>query len=113
VHEFRVIVASSRFDESVAFYGERLGWPVTKQFPGGRIFGCGAQARIEVLDEPGATRSSTACAIHVDDADALHERLVAAGVPIVQPPTDQPWGHRNVTVEDPDGTRLTFFHELV
>ena len=103
---------SSRFDESVRFYGEQLGWPVTKEFPGGRIFGFGEQARVEILDDPGAAPSTAMCAMAVDDADALAARLAAAGVPITQPPTDQPWGHRNMAVVDPNGMRLVFFHEL-
>ena len=110
--EFRVVVPTSHFDDAVEFYGRRLGWPVTKEFPGGRIFGWGADARIEVLDDAGAGRSTTSCALQVDDADALHEQLVAAGVAVVEPPADQPWGHRNFAVEDPAGTRLIFFHEI-
>jgi uncharacterized glyoxalase superfamily protein PhnB len=112
VPEFRVIVPSAGFPASLAFYGEQLGWAVTKEFPGGRIFGCGAEARIEVLDVPSAARSTTSCAIEVDDVDELHDRLVAAGITPVQAPADQPWGHRNLAIEDPDGTRLIFFHEL-
>ena len=107
-----MIVPSARFAAAVDFYGERLGWPVTKEFPGGRIFAAGDEARVEVLDVAGAGRSTTTCAAQVGDVDELHERLVRAGVSVVQPPTDQPWGHRNMAVEDPDGTRLVFFHEL-
>jgi catechol 2,3-dioxygenase-like lactoylglutathione lyase family enzyme len=112
VPEFRVIVPSARFPASLAFYGDQLGWPVTKDFPGGRIFGCGAEARIEVLDVPSAPRSTTSCALEIDDVDALHDRLVEAGITLVQPPVDQPWGHRNMAIEDPDGTKLIFFHVL-
>ena len=107
-----MVVSSARFDESVRFYGEQLGWPVTKEFPGGRIFGFGEQARVEVLDDPSAPPSTAMCAMAVADADALADRLAAAGVTIVQPPTDQPWGHRNLAIVDPNGMRLVFFHEL-
>jgi predicted enzyme related to lactoylglutathione lyase len=112
VGEFRVVVTSARFDESVRFYGEQLGWPVTKEFPGGRIFGFGTQARVEILDEHDAPRSSTMCAMAVDDVDELATSLRAAGVEIVDGPTDQPWGHRNLAVVDPNGVRLVFFHEI-
>ena len=107
-----MIVPSAHFAESLAFYGDQLGWPVTKDFPGGRIFGCGIQARIEVLDVPSAPRSATSCALEVDDVDELGTRLTAAGITLVQPPTDRPWGHRNMAIQDPDGTNLIFFHDL-
>lgn len=42
----------------------------------------------------------------VEDADALHERLVAAGVRIVQPPSDSPFG-RMIAFIGPEGYVLT------
>ena len=107
-----MVVTSASFEASLRFYGEQLGWPVTKDFPGGRIFGAGDEARVEILDEPGAAPSTAMCAMQVDDVDALAARLAAAGVDVVQPPTDQPWGHRNMAIVDPNGLRFVFFHEL-
>lgn len=40
-----------------------------------------------------------------DDVDALHERLVAAGVTITQPPTDMGYG-RDMGLRDPFGNNL-------
>jgi lactoylglutathione lyase len=42
-------------------------------------------------------------AFFVDDPDAEHERLRDAGVEVVAPPTDRPWGERTLHVADPDG----------
>jgi len=42
-------------------------------------------------------------AFFVDDVDAEHERLIAAGVHVLAPPTDRPWGERTLHVADPDG----------
>jgi lactoylglutathione lyase len=42
-------------------------------------------------------------AFFVDDPDAEHDRLRRAGVAIVAPPTDRPWGERTLHVADPDG----------
>lgn len=39
----------------------------------------------------------------VEDVDAEFERLAGAGLPIVKPPTTQPWGRRSVWFRDPDG----------
>ncbi len=44
----------------------------------------------------------------VDDVDAVHERIVAAGYAPSAPPADAPWGERYVHVRDPDGHELSF-----
>jgi catechol 2,3-dioxygenase-like lactoylglutathione lyase family enzyme len=41
-----------------------------------------------------------------DDLDASFERVDAAGVEIVQEPTDQPWGTRDFAVRDPSGNLI-------
>jgi catechol 2,3-dioxygenase-like lactoylglutathione lyase family enzyme len=40
---------------------------------------------------------------HTDDLDATFEKLKEAGAEIVQEPTDQPWGTRDLAVRDPSG----------
>jgi uncharacterized glyoxalase superfamily protein PhnB len=40
---------------------------------------------------------------HTDDLDATFENLQAANAEIVQEPTDQPWGTRDMAVRDPSG----------
>lgn len=42
-------------------------------------------------------------AFFVDDPDAAHERLQRAGVDVLAPPTDRPWGERTLHLADPDG----------
>ena len=42
-------------------------------------------------------------AFFVDDPDTEHERLQGAGVDVLAPPTDRPWGERTLHVSDPDG----------
>ena len=44
----------------------------------------------------------------VEDVDALHAELVAKGVSIRLPPTDQSWGNREMYVNDPDGNGIRF-----
>ncbi len=45
------------------------------------------------------------------DIDALARRIVAEGGRPTDGPTDQSWGARSLTVMDPDGFGLTFYHE--
>ena len=40
---------------------------------------------------------------HSDDLDATFEKLRSSGAEIVQEPTDQPWGTRDLAVRDPSG----------
>lgn len=44
----------------------------------------------------------------VDDVDVEYERLKKMDVPIVKPPTTQPWGWRSVWFRDPDGNIVNF-----
>lgn len=45
--------------------------------------------------------------LRVDDVGAFHDRAVATGAEILEPPTDEPWGMRELTVRSPDGHRFT------
>jgi predicted enzyme related to lactoylglutathione lyase len=56
-----------------------------------------------VRPRPGA---GVALWLHADDAQALHDELAGAGVPIVTPPVDGPFG-RMFTFFDPDGYAVT------
>lgn len=44
--------------------------------------------------------------------DAYHDRVVAAGVPLHAPLTDQFWGTRTFEVMHPDGYRLMFAQDV-
>jgi catechol 2,3-dioxygenase-like lactoylglutathione lyase family enzyme len=44
----------------------------------------------------------------VDDVDAMHARVTAAGFAPIGRPTDAPWGERYFHVRDPDGHELSF-----
>lgn len=38
--------------------------------------------------------------------------LAAEGIPLVEPLTDHPWGHRTIFFRDPDGNVLEIFAEI-
>ena len=57
----------------------------------------------------GAGRGSYTIEFEVDDVDRQHDRLQAMQVPIVKPPTTQPWGRRSVWFRDPDGNMVNFY----
>ena len=50
--------------------------------------------------------------VWVDDADALCAEFTSKGVKIVRPVCDQPYGNRDFDVEDCNGYRLCFGHDI-
>lgn len=54
------------------------------------------------------------CAIHlhVDDADRMADRAVAAGATLLMPPTDQFYGERSCRLRDPFGHTWILGHEI-
>ncbi len=47
-------------------------------------------------------------AFTVEDVDAEYERLNLLEVEIVEPPTERPWGAKNMSFLDPDNNLITF-----
>ncbi|WBU37209.1 VOC family protein [Homoserinibacter sp. YIM 151385] len=58
---------------------------------------------LEAAPHPGI---GVAIWLRADDVQGIHDRLVAAGQPIVAEPIDGPFG-RTFTFADPDGYRIT------
>ena len=57
-------------------------------------------------------RTTVSIHLHVDDADAVIGRAVAAGAAIVRPAVDQFYGERSGTVRDPFGHEWNIGHEI-
>ncbi len=118
-------------DEALAFYRDVLGLKVRADVEIGSMrwltVGAPSQADgVEVSLETPAGRpgdvgtlervvaagSLTAAIFHTDDCDATFERARGAGAPIVQQPTDQPYGVRDCAVRDPSGNMVRFAQPL-
>jgi|SRR5690606_26331198 len=50
--------------------------------------------------------------LHVENADAMAERAVAAGATMLMPPTDQFYGERSCRLRDPFGHTWLLGHEI-
>ncbi|MBE0595551.1 MAG: VOC family protein [Gemmatimonadales bacterium] len=50
--------------------------------------------------------------LHVDEADAMAEKAVAAGATMLMPPTDQFYGERSCRLRDPFGHTWLIGHEI-
>ena len=117
--ELRIVRLTDRFDASCRFWGEVLGWPVTRQWPAdddqgrGRVFGFGETARVELIEVDTAVPvTGVRLGIEVQDVAAIHDRIIAAGHSPSHGLADQSWGHRNFSVVDPSGIELTFFQVI-
>ncbi len=63
----------------------------------------GSPADVDALEALVAKGALNGVHFRSDDLDATFERLRASGAEIVQEPTDQPWGTRDLAVRDPSG----------
>jgi lactoylglutathione lyase len=109
------ILFVSDLERSIGFYREAIGLPFrfsTESYAEfeteGAKFGLYARATLPDLigleAPPGeAPWPQWEVSFFVEDPDAEHERLAAAGVTVLAPPTDRPWGERTLHVADPDG----------
>lgn len=68
----------------------------------------GSLMMVGQASEPDALRPATIAYVIIDDADALHDRVVAAGGKIIHPLTDQPYGGRDFGCLDLEGNTWHF-----
>ena len=106
----RILVRPADLGRSRRFYRDVLGLAVYREFgppedPGVVFFlGSGLLEISDRTDEPPGR--SVAIWLQVRDVHAEHDRLAAAGVPILRAPAVEPWGLTEMWIEDPDGLRI-------
>lgn len=112
VTQLTPIVSTAELEPVKEFYQRHFGFAVT--FEGAGYLGLrspGGNAELAFMrpnceGEKAFSGEGLTVALEVADVDAEHERLCAAGVTIVQPPRDNPWGDRSSIVRDPVGVWL-------
>ncbi|MGY5055467.1 VOC family protein [Streptomyces sp. 900105755] len=106
----RTLIHPADPERSRAFYGERLGLAVYREFGEGPERGTVYFLGGGFLEVSGRSDTPPSPAVQlwlqVADAAAAHEELVARGVAIVRPPVKEPWGLVEMWIADPDGTRI-------
>jgi catechol 2,3-dioxygenase-like lactoylglutathione lyase family enzyme len=100
------ILRVSDLDRSIAYYLDRLGFKEDWRF--GRFGSVSRDQASLMLSEGTQGCSSTWLWIAVGDADALYQELLQRGADIRHPPTNFPWGSREVHVFDTDRHVLRF-----
>jgi catechol 2,3-dioxygenase-like lactoylglutathione lyase family enzyme len=111
-------------ERSIRFYVEELGFTLLRgEATDGNVSVTFGDANL-MLEAPGSFYSDgynaairerlgrpgpNALYIEAEDLRGLLGRVEGAGVRVVDPLADRPWGQAEFTVEDPDGNWLTFW----
>jgi catechol 2,3-dioxygenase-like lactoylglutathione lyase family enzyme len=78
-----------------------LGWIVTVAAES-----AAAAPQVSIMTEGGSGTPVPDISVEVDDLEAVHGRVAAAGLPLECGPADEPWGVRRFFVRDPCGRLL-------
>ena len=103
----------NKLEESLCFYGEQLGLEIEESHPESEPPMATLRAgRLKItLVEQLETMLRRGRGVHffigVSDVDAYYAQLKGRGVE-VNPPADEGWGGRFITLEDPDKYRFFF-----
>jgi uncharacterized glyoxalase superfamily protein PhnB len=108
--------------EALAFYSGPLEFTVEREHEGNSVVKRGdARVMLETdqefygdeyntaIKERLGSPSSISLYIEASDLAGFQSRLEAAGVRIIDPLADRPWGQAEFTVEDHEGNWLTFW----
>ncbi len=105
----RILLRPSNLGRSQSFYRDILGLAVYREFgPAehpGLVFFLG-NGLLEVSGRSEEPPNGLALWLQVRIVATEHDRLVAAGVTVTQPPRPEPWGLVEMWIEDPDGVRI-------
>lgn len=116
-----VIILCDNLPQMKAFYQSLFGFEVVVErtdvlaMNAGSVTFCLRQ-RTRPYDgtarNPGSPGIQLAFLVDRGEVDQCHAELLQHHVTILDPPTDQFWGHRTVFFRDPEGNLLEFYEEL-
>ncbi len=106
----RVLLQPVDFERSFRFYAESLGLHVYREWGSGSNRGAVFFLGGGFLELSGSSRTTasenTRLWLQVRDVNAVGREFGEVGVEISEPPTDKPWGLREMQIRDPDGLRI-------
>src|SRR4051794_36904746 len=124
IERFDNIGVAVRDFTAAADWYQRVGFELREQFEGAGSFVAGSAVLYVFESDSGSAPVSRALdlvhnapgidhiSVRVADVDAAYQALVDKGVEVEDPPTNQDWGSRTLTLLDPDGNRMYFLGPL-
>jgi len=95
------------FPISLDYYTNKLGFRQKWIWGDPPVFGCVTRGNVQIFLCQGAQgQPGMWMSIFLDDVDALYAEYQTTGALIRLPPTNMPWGTREMNVQDPDGHRF-------
>lgn len=112
--EFRFYYFTSRYEETVAFYRDSLGFAIYHQWDRpndrGTIFHSpNVGGYIEIESGSSTPTLTGGFYIEVENVDVWYERVRSIGAPLAVPLRETSYGHRNFKTVDPSGVEVCFF----
>ena len=116
-----VIILCDDLERMKAFYRDLFDFPVDSESDTGLAFRAGSvllalRKRTRMYDGSGLRTElpgvQIAFLVSPAEVDLCYAQLVDKGVEILEPPTDQPRGHRTVYFSDPEGNMLEVYAEI-
>jgi catechol 2,3-dioxygenase-like lactoylglutathione lyase family enzyme len=110
MNEFECVIPIlnvKNFAASLDYYVSKLGFRKKWAWGEPPTFGCVERNKVSIFFCEGAQgQAGMWMSIFLDNVDELHEEYKKSGAIIRMPPTNMPWGVREMSVEDPDGHRF-------
>ena len=112
---YTVRIFTLRWEESLAFYRDLMGFPVIfadadmgwAQFQLGPATIGLERCTPEDAQSENLVGRYVGVSLEVDDIHSTYQELTDKGVPFVAPPAQQPWGGTLAHFNDPDGNTVT------
>ena len=100
-----VNIATQEFDRARAFYGDILGLEMAMDLGWIQTYvGTGLAApQVSFAREGGSGTDVPDLSIEVDNLDEVYQNAIAAKIPILYGPVEEPWGVRRFYLKDPFG----------
>ena len=111
------VLSVEDYPRAKAFYMDMLGFEVHEEGGDPPRFGIFRNGRAQIFlnawsgPDP-RSHDGWRVYLHTADVDALAAQLSGRDVTIVAGPTSQSYGMREIEIDDPDGNRLCFGHDL-